>query len=605
MSIRNTFGRYHANDVNSSYDTTNALNEIDNKIDNTVVTQIPALEADIAAFGVRVDTVEGEVATLGTEVATLEGDVATLTSDIGGFMTPADVNTALSDFGNTINLFNPATVIADTFLFNNGSTTAAGGTNISDYMPISALNPIISNHAEIFGGFTGDGPVFYDATKTRISGAANFDGINPITAPAGAVYVRVNVLTSLLNNYMLLRGATLPDHYIPWGMTSSKVVTDRAINSARAMQLFGEVSSVRVGQQIAGATNFVTLYGPGYEPGTYYHSATGNQNTGTIFDTTDYFPVPPGGSITLVGGTHDDFFGIPGHGITYWSVDKQFVSGLDLPHADAVLSVPAQAYWARLTVYPNVANDSNQRTIGIVWGNQPNFDHKFKGVPSLVSMHRPWTNKVWMAAGDSIIADNFNPWFRRAAEYHGCKYIKNQGVAGRFLDAMLKDASFPSGTPFPAGYFADVDMAFLMGPTNTVGSLMTVGTIADAPNISGTTFFAQMKAWVEFVLTDNPYLRLILSTCMQRGGYETSGLPYQQAIRDVAAHYAVELWDPWLTSQFSPLTYSVYSGDGLHPNSGAKDWTLTLGSRFAAYMHTVFPIDFIGDPLYGGPNYNR
>jgi len=570
----------------------------------TLIDLCTKILADVGTNTGSIGTINGQVSTINGEITTINGEITSLQSAVSGISTPPDVNTELLDFGNTINLFNPATATASSFLHTDGSVqTGTGGTAISDYMPISALKPIISNHSEIFGGFSANGPVYYDASKVYISGQTNFDGVNPKTAPAGAAFVRVNVLDSISNDYMLLRGSTLPDHYIPWGMTSSKLVIDRSVSSARAMQSTGEVTGIRVGQPGPGPTNLANIHAAGYETGVTYNTTNGNRDTGTIFDTTDYFPVPPGGSITLVGGTNDDFFGIPGHGITYWTASKNFISGVQLPHANGVLSVPAQAYFAKLTIYPTISNDSNQRTIGIVWGDQSSFyDHKFKGFPSVVSMHRPWTNKVWMAAGDSIIADTFAayPWFRRSAEYHGCKYIKNVGVSGRGLSDMLKDGT---GTTFPAGYFSDVDMAFLMGPTNTMGALITLGTISDSPNISG-TFYAQMKAWVEFVLTDNPYMRVVLSTCIQRSGYETSGLPYMQAIRDVGAKYGLPVLDFWLTSQFSPKTYSNYSTDGLHPNL-AKDWAITLGSNFTAFMSHIFPVDFIGDPLYGGPNYNR
>src|SRR6478672_13088116 len=167
------------------------LSDITSEVNSQIDTNTTG---DVTAARVRTVIIDAVTRIL-SDLST--GDAATLAAALAGSATIDGDTTQLLAFGNTINLFDKSKVTANTFLFNNGTTTGAGGTAISDYIPISALKPIIANHSEIFGGFTAHGVVFYDVNKTFISGTSFFDGTNPITAPAGAFYFRTNVLDSI------------------------------------------------------------------------------------------------------------------------------------------------------------------------------------------------------------------------------------------------------------------------------------------------------------------------------------------------------------------------------------------------------------------------
>jgi hypothetical protein len=563
------------------------------------ITAAAVKAALISAFTDIVNDVDAKNA---ATLAAAEGIVG------GGLLDPLTIEKF--DFG-PINLFDYTKVTPATFLFASGGTEAGHpGTNVSDYMIVKPGDSIIANHSEIFGGLSGNGPVFYDGDHNVIGSHANFDGVNPITVPSGAVYCRVNVLDSIKLNYMLVRGTVLPDHYIAFGATSGKRILATSSAREHALVPFAELTKVRMGQIGPGALNFHTIEGPGYIANKVFNLVTGEQ-TDSIWDTTDYFPVPPGGQITVTGW-HDDYSGIGGYGITWWGADKEFVGGISFPFTDGqVISIPSNAYFGRMTINPGVANESVSRTFGIVAGNQPTFDHKFKAIPSLVKMHRPWTGKVWFAAGDSLVADPFAPWFRRVAEYHGCKYIRNHGVAGRFLYDMLKDGrTFPPSDSvlLPTSFFADIDCAFLLGGTNSIGfDHIALGAITDTPALSpSSTWYASLMYWTEYVINANPFMRVVLSTVNQRAGVSLADMnAYNQAVRDVANKYAVHVFELANHSQMSPLTYSAaYSTDSVHPLDAEK-FTNVFGSNLAAFMHTVFPFDFVGDPLYGGNNYNR
>jgi len=167
-----------------------------------------------------------------------------------------------------------------------------------------------------------------------------------------------------------------------------------------------------------------------------------------------------------------------------------------------------------------------------------------------------------------------------------------------------------------AGDFTNVHAVITQVGVNDQSVSTPIGTISDATTAS--TFFGQYKKFIEFVLTSNSYLKLILGT-PTGNNFTTSSrdaiLPYRQAVRDMCDLYCLSCWDVAKISQLSPFTQAAYTADGLHPDYSNERWTdgnpahqavarqygskIMFGSTLAAHMHNVFPADWTGDPWIG------
>jgi hypothetical protein len=197
-----------------------------------------------------------------------------------------------------------------------------------------------------------------------------------------------------------------------------------------------------------------------------------------------------------------------------------------------------------------------------------------------------------------------------AAKYHGCKYAKFESHTGTTVSQLGKVGNGGAVVDLPTNFFDDVDCVFAISGTNDAVAGTTLGAITDATSVA--TFYGYYKKFIELVIGRKQNIRIVMATIIQRNGLsETTRATYNAAIKAIANFYGVQLWDAGATSQFSPLTFSLYSSDGVHPEY--RHWgiidtdhpvlqkdlggMLMLGSVLKGFMHTVFPVDFVGDPL--------
>jgi hypothetical protein len=256
--------------------------------------------------------------------------------------------------------------------------------------------------------------------------------------------------------------------------------------------------------------------------------------------------------------------------------------------------------------------------------------HKWRSQASTVHMHRPWAGRLWMFCGDSMgAARTGNTWVGDVAQYHGIGKIYNEAIDGGTVASLMQKYNRPtdfSRVDLVAGDFTNMDAVITQVGVNDAPAT-TLGTINDATTAS--TFYGRYKKFIELVLGSNPRLKLILGTPTGKhypgstgssafpgtgtADDETVILPYRQAVRDLCDKYALACWDVGKTSQMSAFAALAYSADGLHPSYSNQinifgtpgiDSNLThfgskivFGSNLAAFMHTVFPADWSGDPL--------
>jgi hypothetical protein len=340
--------------------------------------------------------------------------------------------------------------------------------------------------------------------------------------------------------------------------------------------------------------------------------------TSTGSAVTNYLDVTPGGTITISPGVANVAFfdankvhlappGILGGG------GAPFAS-LSVPwdtNSGTVISVPATALFCRVSFsFFRDANRANHR-VQVLEGTQT-LRHPYYNLQSYVSQHRPWTNKVWSFHGDSIAEPSISgPWAVEAAKYHGAKYAKFETHTGTTVSQLGKVGNGGAVVDLPSTYFDDVDVVFAISGSNDAVAGTTIGAITDAT--SATTFYGYYKKFIELVIGRKQNIRIVMATIIQRNGLsETTRASYNTAIRAIAAYYGIHLWDiGTYGSQFSPLTFSLYSDDGIHP--AFRSWAiidgshptlqkylgghLMLGSNLKGLMHMILPVDFVGDPI--------
>jgi len=339
--------------------------------------------------------------------------------------------------------------------------------------------------------------------------------------------------------------------------------------------------------------------------------SSGTVSDGPNYIVTDYMVVLAGSSLTVADPG-------PSFPIVWYNASKTFISSTNGPFTHGqVVTVPAGAFYARWCIQYYGIGDSANKT-QLLQGNiaTADFQHKFKTFPATVSMFKSWLGKTWMLAGDSMGAQEpGNTWFQDAAQWHGCATVYNEAQAGGTSVLIMNKWNRPTDftrVPLVAGDFTNVDAVITQVGVNdrTIGT--PLGTISDATTAG--TYYGNMKKFVEFALTSNPSTKVILGTPtgdMGSDALRDAILPFRQAIRDICDLYALPCWDVGRTSQLSRFTKDFYTVDNLHPgNPGAPRYDgvhtpaaqaigmkMVFGSNFTAFMQTVFPSDFTGDPL--------
>jgi len=194
---------------------------------------------------------------------------------------------------------------------------------------------------------------------------------------------------------------------------------------------------------------------------------------------------------------------------------------------------------------------------------------------------RRWSHKNWMAIGDSITFRN---------QYQ--KYV--QGICG--FGSVTTRAT--SGIPLKVmddglawNDLALIDVVTVFAPANDFGSSTVLGTINDAKTVD--SFYGNMKAVIENILTIKPWIRLafITTTYIGTAGYgflvNSAGCTlkqYTEAMKQVCELYNVPILDLQTTSGLNAITLANFSDDSLHPNAIGM---ALIGKMIGNFLNTL------------------
>jgi lysophospholipase L1-like esterase len=212
-----------------------------------------------------------------------------------------------------------------------------------------------------------------------------------------------------------------------------------------------------------------------------------------------------------------------------------------------------------------------------------------------VSVAHEWTGASFVVLGDSILAQGAEA-LDTVRDRLGFAGYRSVAVNGQTMTEAA-DGSDPATVAVALGEsFCEHALAWIGVGTNDFKRALPIGDLdgATAADVDRSTFTGAYRTTIEHVLGDNPAIRLVLATPLQRSkdGLTTDHVndaghtldDYAQAIRDLGRAYALPVCDLYADSGFSRLTLPLLTDDGLHPNATGY---VRLGNRITAFLRTI------------------
>ncbi|QUY60904.1 SGNH/GDSL hydrolase family protein [Gulosibacter molinativorax] len=205
-----------------------------------------------------------------------------------------------------------------------------------------------------------------------------------------------------------------------------------------------------------------------------------------------------------------------------------------------------------------------------------------------------WAGGSFIVLGDSVMA-NGAAALNAVRDELGFSSVENAAVAGR---PMSDGSANGVGTVTTAltKSFVGHDLAIVAAGTNDFRLDMPVGTLGQIGDASfdRATFLGAYRTTIEHILTQNPTIRIMLSTPLQRdnASYDVNHvnavghklLDYVDAVKEVGGLYGLPVYDAYANSGFTKLTLATLTSDGLHPNAAGYE---RLASAFSGFLWTV------------------
>lgn len=202
----------------------------------------------------------------------------------------------------------------------------------------------------------------------------------------------------------------------------------------------------------------------------------------------------------------------------------------------------------------------------------------------------PWTGKDYISFGDSITWQDSKTYSsgpesgKTARGYQtifsdAVRTNKNTNLGNNGYSMAVVNSNGIVNTITGFSGFSSYDLVTIAAGTNDfkldvdIGSLGEIGdTIFDI-----STFYGAFRQAIEYILTENPNIRIALFTPLQRNndGYDVNTvnnaghklIDYVNAVKAIGALYSIPVCDLYANSGITELTLSTFTIDGLHPNS--------------------------------------
>jgi lysophospholipase L1-like esterase len=457
----------------------------------------------------------------------------------------------------SVNLFNPNAVTLESYVkVADGTVSYSGIFVASDYIPVTPGSTYTASSA-----FT---KAFYDANKVFISA---FDSAK-VTAPANAVFLRTTAHKDSYKTFMLVQGGSLPSTFVSY---------DKYELDAKVSVPSENIKGLTV---TTTQTDFISRTNRNlFDPSKIIPSKWVN-TTGAIADTPSFsyagmYPIEPNTQYITNGSTSLN--------AAFYDSNKVFISSFTNTKK-TVFTSPPNAVFIALTIMPNEVN-----TYMLIKGNKipvyyiPFEQYEFNSKINVATKSK-WQGKRHGAIGDSITeypvahSDgtmmNYVDVVRSVIPF---TEVRNMGKGGERMCDLVEILEHNGVTDAD---IANRDLITVFLGTNDKNT--PLGSMADAPALSETSFYASIKGVIEYILTRNKTVRLAFITPLNGVNHTKEK---NNAIKEVCAFYSIPVLDLFQTSGINPLNYSVYYGDaGVHPNSTGH---YRIGEQIANFINSL------------------
>jgi hypothetical protein len=490
------------------------------------------------------------------------------------------------------NLFLASRAVANAALYKNGGLLNISGWFATDFMAVLPSDFLICSQ-QVFSGGGDYGWQFFDTAKTYLSGTSGGNAGIPVATPAGAAYARCSFKLSdgaSLSNVQVYQGNSIP-----------------AVSS---------ISSAQIAALVQASNPNGNLYNPATATSGAVIKPSGEiiAGVGAQFMLTDFLLVIPGGSVISPSNTNIG----PGDGTYGWSfydINKGYISGAPGVAANVHVSVPAGAFFARVSVNVDPNGDAQGPRVRIYNGT--------------VSSGR-LAGKVWRSVGDSITAKEGGVFQAYVCAVTGMSISSQDARGGRQTNQIFEmyqvsgsptamgdpvnghstggiintslpqaagDGSVSSGAvqinqpgPWTTGTtlaqdLTNVDIVTIFLGTNDGSIISPLGSLSDTASTA--SYYGYLRNAIEGYLKAKPGIRLVWIGPYQNTHSGSNTAAIVAAQQAVCAAYSVSYINLFANGGINPLTYGAFlQGDNIHPSLYGS--VNVLGRMLEGFLRQIY-----------------
>lgn len=490
----------------------------------------------------------------------------------------------------------------------NGTTGAfiSGGTSYtSDFIPIS----LDKDYATNVYGTAVPNVYMYTSDKNYIG----FFQINKVSFKIASAnyptcyFIKLTFPSDKYQQGMLVEGTVLPGNYTPYSRYSLSITDEKLIKAYKDLFVANPLDPkattfMDVNISVNLLDNSLRIVGT-------VKSTDGTINTtgsaGTSAETSDYIPVQEGHFYS-----HDCTWSIG-----FYDINKVFISGYDTPQNTPVITIPVGSGIA----FVRISGAKSQKIFHFVEGSSvaeeelkikttkyaedllrqlvsiPYFNAiTTRALRKEITNKLRWEGKEANFLGDSItwgygLSPTGDNYTKTVMELLGLRKANNYGVSATTI--TKQESKTNSFVERYSTMSTTSNLNVIFGGINDYRGGIPLGVISDTVN---TTFYGALKILLNGVITNNHGAQVVIITPLHdnsdafninyrnAAGYYLRD--YVQAIKDVAAIYAVPVLDLYNTSGICEATKTIWTQEGLHPN---KAGAVKIGTQIAGFLKTL------------------
>lgn len=488
----------------------------------------------------------------------------------------------------SVDIFNKTNKVTGSYINKSGAQTSSSSWSCSGFLPVKFRDIIIfnasaNNVVAFISAYDANRSFLRELVTTSSSSVVVLNGQKEIESDVK--FIRVSFYTASNTSYSF----QIKTFELETDLLNKTETSDMVFDELTAKPNLFESSTARNGYSLVNNVE------------------TGNTNW--IYS--DYIPVIPNGTYTSNKSGYKD--PATQTGTHFYDANHNLVSYGGAQTKDVAFSVPANAYFMRMnfvkTTNPEIGVDDIVVNQGLNAKKYGKFEEKVKDVLSKESniLHR-YNGKIWIALGDSITDPVATPFTYPpiVAAHFGMTLLSGARSGSRIRNAFYY-SNIVTDAAIQSAYFLTIAHG-----TNDLALSTPLGSIADSPtphslffdtnyvastNETDGSFYGDYKGVIEYMLSINPSLRLILATPLRRTktldstGTDTNkhGLKlksYVDAVKEIAEYYGLPCLDNYSTSGFNHLNIVALSNnhDGLHPNAWAQE--NILAQKFIGFFES-------------------